>query len=116
METMHIQLIVAFIGGLAVGGFYFGGLWLTVRKCVDAKNPALFIVISFIVRSGGAMIALWGMTEGEWKRVAAALLGFIIVRKFAIYRSKRMVTPENAGSDGKMDAESLQARSSSWIL
>ena len=37
-----LSLVLALITGVVLGAIFFGGLWWTVRKCVSAKQPALW--------------------------------------------------------------------------
>ena len=46
-----VNMILAFIAGLALGTLFFGGLWFTVKKAVTAKIPALWIFTSFFFGS-----------------------------------------------------------------
>ena len=39
-----VTLVSAGVAGLLLGGFFFGGLWWTVRKGVSAKRPALLFM------------------------------------------------------------------------
>ena len=41
-------MVLIFIAGLALGTVFFGGLWLTVRKAVVSKKPAMLIFGSFV--------------------------------------------------------------------
>jgi F1F0 ATPase subunit 2 len=41
MVNEIVTLVSAGVAGLLLGGFFFGGLWWTVRKGVSAKRPAL---------------------------------------------------------------------------
>ncbi|WP_394699723.1 ATP synthase subunit I [uncultured Anaeromusa sp.] len=42
---------IAFAGGLAAGGIFFGGLWWTVRRVVFVKYPVRVLLGSFILRT-----------------------------------------------------------------
>jgi len=75
-----LDLIVAILAGLAIGIFFFGGLWFTVRKAVQAKTPALWFVGSFILRVGITMGGFYIISLGNWQHLLVALLGFGIAR------------------------------------
>ncbi|HDY85548.1 MAG TPA: hypothetical protein ENH74_07715, partial [Methylophaga sp.] len=36
---MIIGLLLSFLVGMALGLFFFGGLWLTIRKATTSPNP-----------------------------------------------------------------------------
>jgi F1F0 ATPase subunit 2 len=85
--TLIFTLIAAFIAGLALGAFYFITLWQTVQRLPSAKSPARLMLTSFVLRMAVIMAGFYlVMGEGHWERLAAAMLGFIIIRKILTYR------------------------------
>ena len=85
--AMLFPAIVAFAAGLALGAFYFTALWRTVRRLPKAHSPARLMLGSFIIRMAVVMAGFYLiMNGGHWERLAAAMLGFIIVRKILTYR------------------------------
>ena len=91
--AIMFSLLVAFAAGLALGAFYFIALWRTVRQLPIAKSPARLMLGSFIIRMAVVVAGFYLiMSEGHWERLAAAMLGFIIVRKILTYR----LGPQNA--------------------
>jgi F1F0 ATPase subunit 2 len=81
-ETLHF--VLALVLGLALGIVFFGGLWLTVKKTVAAKMPALWILGSFIFRVGITMIGFYYVSMGNWQRLIICLLGFTVSRYIVI--------------------------------
>ena len=80
-------LILTLFAGIGMGFFYFGGLWLTVRRIHNARGRALLIIGSFIVRNTVCAIILWFLARGgHWQRVLICLLGFIITRTLLVRR------------------------------
>ena len=77
-EVLHITL--ALIVGLALGTFFFGGLWLTVKKAVNAKTPALWFLISSFIRVAVTLVGFYFTANGDLKRLLICLLGFLIAR------------------------------------
>lgn len=75
-----LSLVPALITGIALGGIFFGGLWWTVRKCVSAGQPALWIFGSGLLRMTGALAGFYLIADGHWERLLAALLGFVTAR------------------------------------
>ena len=82
MEIAPIwKLAVALAAGVAVGLFYFGGLWLTVRRLSDAKRPHVWALVSFAARTVVAVAAVGLMAWlGGWQTLAACMAGFIAMR------------------------------------
>ena len=77
-EILHITLTL--IVGLVLGTFFFGGLWLTVKKAVNAKMPALWFLVSSFVRVAVVLIGFYFVANGDFKRLFICLLGFLIAR------------------------------------
>jgi F1F0 ATPase subunit 2 len=85
--TLLFALIAAFVAGLAMGAFYFTMLWRTVRQLPVAQSPARLMLTSFIIRMAVVLAGFYLMMgDGHWERLAAAMLGFIIIRKILTYR------------------------------
>jgi len=91
--TLFFTLVAAFTAGTVLGAFYFTTLWHTVRQLPTAKSPARLMIVSFIIRMSVVLVGFYLMMgEGHWERLAAAMLGFIIIRKILTYR----LGPQNA--------------------
>ena len=81
-----IFLIVACIAGVGLGLFYFGGLWLTVRRLPDSRGPALLFLGSFVGRTALTLLGFFFVMNGHWQRMLACLAGFLIARQVLIAR------------------------------
>ncbi len=81
-------MILAFIGGLLLGTFFFGGLWFTVKKAVTAKVPALWIFSSFFLRIGITLVGFYFIGAGNWQRLVICVVGFIVARFVVIHFTK----------------------------
>ena len=73
-------LVVALAAGLLLGAVFFGGLWWTVRKGVSSKRPAHWFLWSFLLRMSLVLVGFYFAGRGDWRRLMACLLGFIIAR------------------------------------
>jgi F1F0 ATPase subunit 2 len=71
---------VAFICGLPLGVFYFGGLWWTIRRAVASNSPAVWFLGSLLFRTIVLMAAFYWVSQGDWRRVLSCLLGFLMAR------------------------------------
>lgn len=76
MTGLFLSLLV----GIALGLFFFGGLWWTVRKATTSTNPALLFFGSLMLRMTVVMLGFYIVMAGDWQRLCIALLGFIIAR------------------------------------
>lgn len=89
------SLFIAALVGLAVGGalsmFYFGGLWLTVQRVVDAGRPKLLLLGSFVGRTAVVLAGFYLVTAvmgDRWEILAFSLLGFVAARTILVRRWK----------------------------
>ena len=91
MNVPLIQMILFFIAGMALGLFYFGGLWLTLEHLKKTEHPYLFTLLSFFGRTAAALVCFYLIVrEGRLDRLITALVGFILIRVILI----RMKGPE----------------------
>jgi len=81
-----IILILMFAAGLALGAFYFLGLWQTLKRLPRTQHRAGLILISFAVRLAVVLAVLFFLMDGRWERAAAAMIGFVLMRKILTYR------------------------------
>jgi F1F0 ATPase subunit 2 len=79
---------VALAAGFLLGAIFFGGLWWTVRMGVSSKRPALWFLGSMLLRMGIVLFGFYFVGGGNWQRLVACLIGFIIAR-FCVIRLTR---------------------------
>jgi F1F0 ATPase subunit 2 len=104
--NMAVVLAVAFTAGMVLGAFYFTALWQTVRRLSSAKSPARLLLGSIILRMAVVMAGFYLiMGAGHWERLAAAMLGFIIVRKILTY----FLGPQNAVETAHLNKSGINA-------
>ena len=75
-----IYMTLVFIAGLALGTFFFGGLWVTVKKAVASKIPAIWFFGSFILRVSVVMLGFYYISPGGWQPLIVSVVGFIVAR------------------------------------
>ena len=102
------RILVAGVAGVILGVIYFGGLWWTVRRLQAVPYPMAFFLASFILRVGVALAGFFFVTTYRWdleglartppalSRLAAALVGFILVRVVLL----RLLGPGGTWSHG----------------
>ena len=81
-----LVLSAAFTAGLALGAFYFIGLWQTVKHLSSTQSRARFMLISFVLRMIVLCTGFYFIMGTHWERLALALLGFIVIRKILTSR------------------------------
>ena len=76
---------LSLLTGVAIGSIFFGGLWLTVKKGISSKTPALWFLGSFILRMGTAIGGFYLILQGgNWLSGLFCLAGFIATRYIVV--------------------------------
>ena len=83
-----LTLLLAWVAGLFLGAFFFGGLWWSVRRGVASKHPALWFLGSALVRMSVVLAGFYFIGREHWERLLLCLLGFVIAR-FLVMRFTR---------------------------
>ncbi|MEO8142982.1 MAG: ATP synthase subunit I [Betaproteobacteria bacterium] len=73
-------LVAACAAGLVLGGFFYGGLWWTVRRGIASPQPGLLFLGSLLLRTAIALAGFYFVSGLRWERLVACLLGFVIAR------------------------------------
>lgn len=83
MQEMF-SLAVALAAGAGMGAIFFGGLWLTLLKLPTVRWPILLVMGSMVGRMGIVLIGFYLIMNGNWQRLIACVLGFILMRQLLI--------------------------------
>ncbi len=90
-----LSLIVASVFGVLLGVVFFGGLWWTVQHGLSSTKPALWLLGSALLRTGIALAGFYAIGRDDWKRLLAALVGFIVARSIVMWRTREPAQPLN---------------------
>lgn len=80
MMNDYIMLPIAFVLGAVLGGFFFGGLWWTVQKGLQSTRPVVWFLGSALVRTSVVLLGFYLVSDGQWQRLLACVLGFALMR------------------------------------
>jgi F1F0 ATPase subunit 2 len=97
-----MALVLSMAAGAGLGFFYFGGLWLTVRRLAGSGKPVLLFGASFVLRTILTVLGFYLVMDGSLERMLACLLGFIVARQLLISRLRP--EPEPAAPRGREGA------------
>ena len=92
-------LALAFIAGASLGAFFFGGLWWTIQKGVSSESPAIWFLVSLLLRTGVVLVGFYFIAQAHWSRLAACLLGFVVARFVVVRRLERLPAEEPTRSE-----------------
>ncbi|MBE0576422.1 MAG: ATP synthase subunit I [Desulfuromonadales bacterium] len=81
MNPEFWHLAGALVAGSAIGLFYFGGLWLTVTRIPDSRNPHLLLIGSFFMRLAVSLAAFYALVPWGLQAMAVAMAGLMITRQ-----------------------------------
>jgi F1F0 ATPase subunit 2 len=77
-------LILALLAGVMLGVIFFAGLWWSVRWGISSKWAAVWFLGSLLLRTAIALAGFYFIAQGDWRRVVACLLGFLIARFWVV--------------------------------
>lgn len=77
-EITSLSLVL--LAGVAFGLFFYGGLWWTIQKGVISKVPALWFLVSGVLRTMVVLTGFYYIGSGSWKKMLTCFLGFLIAR------------------------------------
>jgi F1F0 ATPase subunit 2 len=101
MGELAIGWLVAALAGAIVALLYLAGLWWTVQRAADARNPVALLAASFVFRAALAAGALWLIMRGDVRRLLVALGAFLIVRAAVVWRVRPTPREGRAGARGQ---------------
>lgn len=78
------KVLAAVLAGTLLGVFFFGGLWWTVRRTLSSPQVALWLSGSFLARTAGTLAGFYFATQGDWRRMAGCVAGFLAARLLVV--------------------------------
>ena len=99
MMSEIAQSLLAVMVGVGLGGMYFGGLWLTVRRLPHTHWPVPLLLGSMVGRIALTLVGFYLVMGGRWERLLACLAGFILARVVLV----RWLRPAHAVSESGND-------------
>jgi F1F0 ATPase subunit 2 len=80
MVDNSVQIIIVLLTGVGLGLFFYGGLWWTVSRSVDAPMAGILFGVSLLLRMGVVAAGFLLISHGSWVRALCCLIGFSAVR------------------------------------
>lgn len=75
-----LTLLLSGVAGGFLGAIFFGGLWWTVRRGLSSARPALWFLVSLLLRTAIVLGGLYLVANQNLGRLLVCLLGFVIAR------------------------------------
>ncbi len=73
-------LSVALFAGVLLGAVFFGGLWWTIQRAVLSPHPALWFLLSLLLRTAITLTGFYFVSRRDWRSMLACLVGFLLAR------------------------------------
>jgi len=73
-------LVSRVLAGMALGAFFYFGLWLTVRALLATRHPVLLTLSSFWARTLVVLAGFLYLMQGHWQYAVACVTGFLVGR------------------------------------
>ena len=73
----HVPILIA---GLALGVFYWGGLWWTCQRIMDGRALPALMGLSYFVRLGVAVGAMYLLGQGSMTKLILIVVAMLAVR------------------------------------
>lgn len=73
-------VILGMLWGISLGMFYFGGLWLTVRRVPGSGSPRLLLLLSFVFRAAAAVTCFFLILQQGLVMFGTAVFFFFLFR------------------------------------
>lgn len=83
---LRLLYVLVFFGGIGLGVFYFGGLWLTVKKIPVSSNPKWLLFWSAFFRLGSILLVFFFAVKANPAFFLVMLPAFFSVRYYMIRR------------------------------
>jgi len=77
-------LLIPLLAGSLLGLVYFVGLWQTVKRLPGARHPWRLFAVSYASRMVAVLGGFYLLMDGVWERLAAAVVGFLVVRTLMV--------------------------------
>ena len=88
-----VALLPAVLAGAALGAFFFGGLWWTVRAIVTSPRAGLVQFASLMTRMAVTLVGFHLVSGSDLARLLACAAGFVIARVIVGMVVRRRMPP-----------------------
>ena len=91
--------MINFFIGVILGIIFFGGLYWTIQKLTEVKQPALLMIGSLIFRMALLLSVLFYVSKSGYKGILYALLGMFLVRVIMTFKIEKTTEKIKNGGD-----------------
>jgi F1F0 ATPase subunit 2 len=84
-QILFLFIYPAFVGA-GLGLFYYGGLWLILRRLPALKHPGAWMSLSLMLRLFTVLLVMYLLFADSWQQLLSAVLGMLITRSLLVKR------------------------------
>jgi F1F0 ATPase subunit 2 len=92
----------AVVIGCGLGGFFYGGLFWTVRHLVSSPRLGLGLLLSFVLRTTVVLLGFYFVSGRDWVRFLCCVFGFTAARYLVLAKTREPV-PRKPGACPEID-------------
>ncbi len=90
MDATITLAAIGLLAGVAIGCFFFGGLWYTVLLLPGTRRPALLMTASAVLRLTAALVGFYLLIAWLTPAIWTTLIGFLGARLLIVRRVRRV--------------------------
>lgn len=83
-----LMFIYPLVTGLGVGFFFYGGLWLILRRLQQFRHPGTWMALSLAIRTLVVVLVLYLLFGASWQQLLIAIAGMLVSRIVLVQRIK----------------------------
>lgn len=104
--TGMLSLAAALLAGAAAGSLFFGGLWWTIVRQIEARAAGLSFLVSYLLRTMAVLALLALATRWKPDLMVGWLISFTAARMLIlrIMGPERAAAPAASAGAGRRDA------------
>ena len=86
-----LNILWPLVAGIVLGFFFYGGLWITIKKGIDSKYAYLLLIGSFFIRTAVVLLGFYYVAKGDWKSMFYCLIGFVLAKFILNSITKKLI-------------------------
>lgn len=85
-----MKIVIALLIGLILGGVFFGGLWLTVKKALVTTYAPLWFLGSIVIRTAVVLAGFYFISKDGIIALFVSVCAFIAARMLVFFITKQL--------------------------
>ena len=86
-QALYLFIYPATVG-MVLGFFYFGSLWLILRRISQLRHPEVWVALSLVVRLLAVLFVMYLLFADSWQQLLSTVVGMLVSRGLLVHRIK----------------------------